>query len=43
MQYTMEREREIHLKHCERFGIVCKPAITGTGAAKMDSEDVLFF
>jgi hypothetical protein len=43
MKYTMEREREVHLSHSERFGIVCNPGIVGTGAPKIDAEDVLFF
>jgi hypothetical protein len=43
LKYTMEREREVHLRHSDRFGIVCNPAMSGAGAAKADSEDVLFF
>jgi hypothetical protein len=43
MKYTMEREREVHLRHSDRFGIVCNPAMSGTGAPQVDSEDVLFF
>jgi hypothetical protein len=43
MKYTMEREREVHLKHSDRFGIVCNPAMSGAGTPKVDSEDVLFF
>jgi hypothetical protein len=43
MKYTMEREREVHLKHSDRFGIVCNPALSGAGAPKIESEDALFF
>jgi len=44
LQYTMQTERDVHLRHCERFGIA-RPAAAATGreAAQPESEDVLFF
>jgi hypothetical protein len=41
LQYTMEIEREIHLKHSDRFGIVHKTAVSVPHRA--DCEEVLFF
>jgi hypothetical protein len=40
LQYTMEIEREIHLRHCDRFGIAYERPIA---APQADTEDVLFF
>jgi hypothetical protein len=41
MQYTMETEREVHLRHSDRFGIIRKPSLSGPREAS--SEEVLFF
>jgi hypothetical protein len=41
MQYTMEIEREVHLKHSDRFGIIRKPSMSGP--QEVNSEEVLFF
>jgi hypothetical protein len=41
MQYTMETEREIHLGHSDRSGIIRKPSLSGPREAS--SEEVLFF
>jgi methyl-accepting chemotaxis protein len=40
MQYTMERERQIHRKVSSPFGIICAPPVE---TPKADAEDVLFF
>jgi hypothetical protein len=41
MQYTMEIEREVHLKHSDRFGIIHKTPVSVPHQA--DSGEVLFF
>jgi hypothetical protein len=41
LQYTMEIERDVHLKHSDRFGIIHKTSVSGLQQA--DSEEVLFF
>ncbi|MDB5552362.1 MAG: methyl-accepting chemotaxis sensory transducer, partial [Rhizobium sp.] len=42
LHYTMEIEREVHLRHCDRFGIAYeRPAAVTESPA--DTEDVLFF
>jgi hypothetical protein len=43
LQYTMGAEREVHLQHCDRFGIPHKPSRVGTETPKTETEDVLFF
>ncbi|MDB5551499.1 MAG: methyl-accepting chemotaxis sensory transducer [Rhizobium sp.] len=43
LQYTMEIEREVHLRHCDRFGITHKRPAVAVGAPQADTEDVLFF
>jgi hypothetical protein len=43
LQYTMGAEREVHIRHCDRFGIPHQPSIAATNTAKTEAEDVLFF
>jgi len=42
-RYTMEREREVHRRHSDRFGIACKPALAALDAPGADADEVLFF
>jgi len=42
-QYTMQTERDVHLAHCDRFGIARPPTVIPHDADKADTEDVLFF
>jgi len=41
--YTMQTERDVHLAHCDRFGIARPPSIIAHDAGRADAEDVLFF
>jgi hypothetical protein len=42
-KYTMQTEREVHLRHSDRFGIARPPSTIGLDADQEDSEEVLFF
>jgi hypothetical protein len=42
LHYTMEIEREVHFRHCDRFGIAHQRPTAAT-ASQADTEDVLFF
>jgi hypothetical protein len=42
-QYTMEREREVHLRLSDQFGIIRKPSMVRLETQEAESEDVLFF
>ncbi|MGA2288292.1 chemotaxis protein [Bradyrhizobium sp.] len=43
LQYTMGAEREVHIRHCDLFGIPHKPSRSAMDAPKTEAEDVLFF
>jgi hypothetical protein len=43
LQYTMGAEREVHIRHCDRFGIPHKASKAAMDMPKTEAEDVLFF
>jgi hypothetical protein len=43
MKYTMEREREVHLKYSDQSGIIRRPSMARLETQAAETEDVLFF
>jgi chromosome segregation ATPase len=43
MKYTMEREREVHLRYSDQSGIICRPSMARLETQNAETEDVLFF
>jgi hypothetical protein len=43
LQYTMVRERDVHVKLSDRFGLARKPAAMASEKSDASADDVLFF
>jgi hypothetical protein len=43
LQYTMVRERDVHLKQCDRFQLICKVKTIEPDPSGAGTEDALFF
>jgi hypothetical protein len=43
LHYTMVRERDIHVKFCDRFKLACKPATSEPEKSSADSDELIFF
>jgi hypothetical protein len=43
LQYTMVRERDVHLKLCGRFQFICKPTTSASEKCDAATEDAIFF